>query len=45
MKGDNMSCQCNCNKNKNKNIFPPMYTCYGATGPTGPTHTLLSESE
>ena len=26
----------NCNGNK-PNVFPPFYTCYGATGPTGPT--------
>ena len=25
-----------CNGNK-LNVFPPYYTCYGATGPTGPT--------
>lgn len=27
----------NCNCNKEIKVFPPMYTCYGATGPTGPT--------
>lgn len=26
----------NCNGNKQK-VFPPFYTCFGATGPTGPT--------
>lgn len=26
----------NCNRN-NPKVFPPYYTCYGATGPTGPT--------
>ena len=26
----------------NCNLMPPTYTCYG---PTGPTHTLISESK
>lgn len=38
-----MNNNCNCN-NKIK-VCPPFYTCYGATGPTGPTHTLNSESK
>lgn len=33
----------NCNGNKQK-VFPPFYTCFGATGPTGPTGPSGGES-
>ena len=33
----------NCNGNKQK-VFPPFYTCFGATGPTGPTGRLFKSS-
>ena len=33
----------NCNGNKQK-VFPPFYTCFGATVPTGPTGPSGGES-
>ena len=33
----------NCNGN-NQKVFPPFYTCFGATGPTGPTGPSGGES-